>query len=243
MIKTMNLNDKTAVVFGGNGVIGSNLIQKFFFNNIGRVYATYHKKHDRIDNLKIRRADDLSFSQIDINSDTAVQKFVDNIDEINVGVNCVGITDDRSISKLSKKSWDNVIQTNLTGSFNISKSLFKKMKSQKKGRIINISSIVGYTGAFGQANYSASKSGIIGLTKTMAIEGAKDNILVNCVMPGYINSDMSKKIPKKVLDKIIQNIPLRKLGTPDDVTDLILFLSSDYSSYITGEVICVDGGL
>lgn len=98
-------------------------------------------------------------------------------------------------------------------------------------------------GSFGQINYSASKSGIIGLTKTLAIEGAKNNILVNCVMPGYINSDMSKKIPKKILSKIIQNIPLKRLGTPDEVTNLILFLSSDYSSYITGEVICVDGGL
>lgn len=117
------------------------------------------------------------------------------------------------------------------------------MKTQKKGRIINISSIVGHTGAFGQANYSASKSGIIGLIKTMAIEGAKYNILVNCVMPGYINSDMIKKIPKNILDNIIQNIPLRRLGTPNDVTDLILFLSSEYSSYITGEIICVDGGL
>ena len=239
----INLNDKTAVVFGGNGILGSNLIEKLLLNNIGRVYTTYHKKHDLIDNLKIKYDDKIFLSQIDIIDDVAVQKFIDNIDEIDVGVNCVGILDDASISKLSKKSWDDVIQINLTGAFNTSKSLFMKMKNQKKGRIINISSIVGQIGSFGQINYSASKSGIIGLTKTMAIEGAKDNILVNCVMPGYISSTMSKKIPLKILDSIIQNIPLRRLGTPDDVTNLILFLSSKYSSYITGEVICVDGGL
>jgi len=239
----INLNNKTAVVFGGNGILGSNLIKKLLTNNISKIHTTYHKKHDKIDNLKNNYPDKISLIQIDITNDKTVQKFIDNIDQIDIGVNCVGIIDDGTISKLSKKSWDDVIQTNLTGTFNISKSLFKKMKNQKEGRIINISSIVGQKGAFGQVNYSASKSGIIGITKTLAIEGAKDNILVNCVMPGYINSEMSKKIPPKILDSIIQNIPLRRLGTPDDVTNLILFLSSEYSSYITGEIICVDGGL
>jgi len=239
----INLNDKTAVVFGGNGILGSNLIEKLLLSNITKIFATYHKEHDRIDNLKNNFSDKLFISQIDIKDDVSVQKFIDNIDQIDVGVNCVGILDDGTVSKLSKKSWDDVIQTNLTGTFNTSKSLFGKMKNQKKGRIINISSIVGQKGAFGQINYSASKSGLVGFTKTLAIEGAKNNILVNCVMPGYINSEMSKKIPPKILDSIIQNIPLRRLGDPDDVSNLILFLSSEYSSYITGEIICVDGGL
>lgn len=239
----MNLNTKTAVVFGGNGVIGSNLIQKFFFHNVDKVYATFHKKRDKIDKLKSRFADKLSFSQVDIRNDVEVQKFVDSIDQIDIGVNCVGIVQDRSFPKLSKGLWENVIQTNLTGTFNTSKSLFIKMKTQKKGRIINISSIVGYTGAFGQVNYSASKSGIIGLTKSISLEGAKYNILINCVMPGYINSEMTKKIPKKILNNLIQNIPLKRLGNADEVTDLILFLSSEYSTYITGEIISVDGGL
>jgi len=115
--------------------------------------------------------------------------------------------------------------------------------TKKQGRIINISSIVGYAGAFGQVNYSASKAGIIGLTKTMAIEGAKYNILVNCIMPGYVKSGMTEKIPKTILENIIHKIPLKRLGSPDDVTNVIVFLSSEYSTYVTGEILCVDGGL
>ncbi len=117
------------------------------------------------------------------------------------------------------------------------------MKSAKQGKIINISSIVGIQGAFGQSNYAASKSGILGLTKTLAIEGAKYNILVNCVAPGYVESNMTKNIPQHILNNIIQKIPLQKLGTLDDVSNTILFLSSDYSSYITGETIHITGGL
>ncbi len=117
------------------------------------------------------------------------------------------------------------------------------MKSMKKGRIINISSIVGFQGAFGQSNYAASKSGIFGLTKTLAIEGAKYNILANCVVPGYIKSNMTENIPKHILNNIIQKIPLQKLGTLDDISNAILFLSCDYSQYITGETINVTGGL
>ena len=117
------------------------------------------------------------------------------------------------------------------------------MKSSGKGKIINISSIVGQVGAFGQVNYSSSKGGIIPLTKTLAIEGAKYGILVNCISPGYVNSEMTKKIPDKVRKKIIKTIPLMKLGDPRDVTNVIVFLSSDLNQYITGEVFNVDGGL
>lgn len=239
----MNLNGKTVVIFGGNGDIGNNLIQKFFSHNVEKVHTTFHKNRDKIDNLKNNYDHRLSYSQVDVRDDVAVQKFVDGIDKVDVGVNCVGIIDDHSIPKLSAASWENVIQTNLTGTFNTSKSLFTKMKTQKKGKIVNISSIVGYTGAFGQANYSASKLGIIGLTRTMAIEGAKYNILINCVMPGYIDSEMTRKIPKPIIDSIKQRIPLKRLGSPDDVANLILFLSSEYSNYITGEIFGVDGGL
>jgi len=239
----MDLNGKIAVVFGGNGVIGNNLIQKFFFHNIDKVYATFYKKKDKIKKLKNTYGDRLFYSQVDIRDHIAVQKFVDSIAQIDIGVNCVGIIEDKSIPKLSIESWQNVIQTNLTGTFNTSKSLFTKMKTKKKGRIINISSIVGYTGAFGQVNYSASKAGIIGLTKTMAIEGAKYNILVNCIMPGYVKSHMTEKIPETILENIIHKIPLKRLGSPDDVTNLIVFLSSEYSTYVTGEILCVDGGL
>jgi len=239
----MDLGGKTAVVFGGNGTIGSNLIQKLFLNKIEKVYTTFHKKSNKIMDFKKAHDNRFFFSQVNVLDYEAVEKFVKGIDKIDVGVNCVGIIADNTIPKLSLESWQNVIQTNLTGTFNTSKSLFKKMKTTKSGRIINISSIIGEKGAFGQANYAASKAGIIGLTKTMALEGAKYNILINCVVPGYIESEMTRTIPENILNDIIRKIPLNRLGTPDDVTNLILFLASEYSQYITGEIIKVDGGL
>lgn len=239
----IDLTGKTAIVFGGNGDVGNNLIKKLFFHKIDSVYTSFHINFNNILELKKNYGDKLSFHQVDVRDNVAVEKFVENIQQIDIGINCVGIVEDHSISKLQLESWNNVIETNLTGTFNTSKSLFKKMKSVKQGRIINISSIVGIQGAFGQSNYAASKSGILGLTKTLAIEGAKYNILVNCVAPGYIESNMTETIPKHILNNIIQKIPLQKLGTLDDISNAILFLSCDYSKYITGETINVTGGL
>lgn len=239
----IDLTGKTAVVFGGNGDVGNNLIQKLFLHKIDLVYTSFHTNFNNILELKKNHGDKLSFHQVDIRDYIAVEKFVENIQQIDIGINCVGIVEDHSVSNLQLKSWNNVIETNLTGTFNTSKSLFKKMKSVKQGKIINISSIVGIQGAFGQSNYAVSKSGILGLTKTLAIEGAKYNILVNCVVPGYMKSNMIKNIPQHILNNIIQKIPLQKLGTLDDVSNAILFLSSDYSSYITGETIHITGGL
>ena len=239
----IDLTGKTAVVFGGNGDVGNNLIQKLFLHKIDLVYTTFHTNFNNILELKKNHGDKLSFHQVDVRDYIIVEKFIENIQRIDIGINCVGIVEDHSVSNLQFESWNNVIETNLTGTFNTSKSLFKKMKSVKQGRIINISSIVGIQGAFGQSNYAASKSGILGLTKTLAIEGAKYNILVNCVVPGYIESNMTKTIPKPILNNIIQKIPLQRLGTLDDISNAILFLSSDYSRYITGETINITGGL
>jgi 3-oxoacyl-[acyl-carrier protein] reductase len=239
----IDLTGKTAVVFGGNGDVGNNLIKKLFLHKIDSVYTSFHINFNNILELKKIYGDKLSFHQVDVRDNIAVEKFVENIQQIDIGINCVGIVEDHSVSKLQLESWNNVIKTNLTGTFNTSKSLFKKMKSMKQGRIINISSIVGIQGAFGQSNYAASKSGILGLTKTLAIEGAKYNILVNCVSPGYMESNMTETIPKHILNNIIQKIPLQKLGTLDDISNAILFLSCDYSKYITGETLNVTGGL
>jgi len=239
----IDLTGKTAVVFGGNGDVGNNLIQKLFLHKIDYVYTSFHTNYNNILELKKNHSDKLSFYQVDVRDYIAVEKFVENIQRIDIGINCVGIVEDHSVSNLQLESWNNVIETNLTGTFNTSKSLFKKMKSAKQGKIINISSIIGIQGAFGQSNYAASKSGILGLTKTLAIEGAKYNILVNCVVPGYVKSNMTKNIPQHILNNIIQKIPLQKLGTLDDISNAILFLSSDYSRYITGETINITGGL
>ncbi len=239
----IDLTGKTAVVFGGNGNVGYNLIEKLFLHKIDSVYTSFHTNSNNILELKKKYGDKLSLQQVDVRDHDATQKFVEEIQQVDIGINCVGIIEDHSVSKLQFKSWSEIIETNLTGTFNTSKSLFKKMKTVKKGRIVNISSIVGFQGAFGQSNYAASKSGIFGLTKTLAIEGARYNILVNCVVPGYIESSMTESIPKNVLNNIIQKIPLKKLGTLDDISNAILFLSSDYSKYITGETINVTGGL
>jgi len=239
----MELTGKIAVVFGGNGTIGTDLIQNLFSHNIKKVYATYHKRKQNILKLKKKYGDQLSYSQVDVTKTKQVEKFIENIDKIDIGVNCVGITKDNSIGKLSSLDWDSVIQTNLTSTFYSSKFLFSKMKSLGRGKIINISSIVGQVGAFGQVNYSSSKGGIMSLTKTFALEGAKYGILVNCISPGYINSEMTKKIPDKIRNQIIKKIPLMRMGEPRDVTNIIVFLASDLNQYITGEVINVDGGL
>ena len=239
----MDLTGKIAVVFGGNGIIGSDLIQNFFSHNIKKVFVTYHKRKEKILKFEKKYGDKLSYSQVDVTKVNHVQRFLENIDKIDIGVNCVGIIQDKSIGQLTPQNWDSVIQTNLTGTFNSSKFLFSKMKSLGNGKIINISSIVSQVGAFGQSNYSSSKGGITSLTKTLAIEGAKYGILVNCVSPGYINSEITKKIPHAIRNKIIKTIPLKRMGDPRDVTNMIVFLASDYNHYITGEVFNVDGGL
>lgn len=239
----MELTGKVAVVFGGNGIIGSDLIQNFFSHNIKKIFVTYHEHNEKILKFEKIYGDQISCFQVDITKENQVQEFIEKIDKIDIGVNCVGIIQDKVIGQLSQQNWDSVIQTNLTGTFNSSKFLFLKMKSSGGGKIINISSIVSQIGAFGQANYSSSKGGIESLTKTLAIEGAKYNILTNCVSPGYINSKMVKKIPDVIKNKIVDTIPLRSIGEPRDVTNMIIFLASDYNHYITGEVFNVDGGL
>jgi len=239
----MDLSGKIIVVFGGNGVIGSDLIRNALSHNAKKIYATVHNRTNNVSKLKKKYPKRLSITRLDIQNYEDVQNFVEKMKTVDIGVNCVGIIEDRVIQNLSIESWNNVIKTNLTGVFNTSKCLFVKMKSRKTGNIINLTSIVGQNGAFGQVNYSSSKAGIVGLTKALALEGAKYGIMVNSIAPGYVNSKMTQQIPKLVLKKIIKDIPLRKLGTPQDITNLIIFLASDYNKYITGEIINVDGGL
>lgn len=242
-LECMDLSGKIMIVFGGNGDIGSDLIRNALSHNAKKIYATVHNRTNNISKLKKKYPKRLSITRLDIQNYEEVQNFVEKIKTVDIGINCVGIIDDSHIQNLSIESWNTVIKTNLTGMFNTSKCLFVKMKPRKKGNIINVTSIVGQKGAFGQVNYSSSKAGIIGLTKTLALDCAKYGIIVNGVAPGYINSKMIQRIPKLVLKKIIEDIPLKKVGKPQDVTNLIIFLASDYNKYITGEIINVDGGL
>ncbi|MEO1052230.1 MAG: 3-oxoacyl-ACP reductase FabG [Bacteroidota bacterium] len=162
---------------------------------------------------------------------------------IDVLINNAGITRDATIKKMTHKEWSDVIDVNLTGVFNCTKAATPFMIEQESGRIINTSSVVGLYGNFGQANYAATKSGLIGLTKTLAKELGKYNITVNAVAPGFIATDMIKTIPEKVINMMTDKTPLRRLGTPEDIANAYLFLSSEEASFVSGTVLSVDGAI
>ena len=172
-----------------------------------------------------------------------VNKILDKQKSIDILVNNAGMTKDNLLLRMSESDWDQVINVNLKGVFNCTKVVSKVMLKARSGRIINIASIIGILGNAGQANYAASKAGIIGFTKSIAREFASRNITANAVAPGYIETDMTSELSEKNKEAILKNIPLGKLGKVDDVAGLCLFLASDEASYITGQTLVVDGGL
>jgi 3-oxoacyl-[acyl-carrier protein] reductase len=173
----------------------------------------------------------------------SVNKILDKFGKVDILVNNAGITRDGLLLRMSEKDWDMVISVNLKGTFNCTKALSKAMIKQRSGRIINIASIIGLIGNPGQANYSASKAGIIALTKTSAKELASRNINVNAVAPGFIQTDMTAKLPEELKQKMLETIPLRRFGLPADIANVCLFLAADESAYVTGQTIVVDGGM
>ena len=173
----------------------------------------------------------------------ALNKILDKFGKVDILVNNAGITKDNLLLRMSQQDWDAVINVNLKGTFNCIKALSRPMIKQRYGKIINIASIIGIIGNAGQANYSASKAGIIALTKTAAKELASRNVNVNAVAPGFIQTDMTAKLPEEVKKKMMEVIPLDKFGTPEDVAAVCLFLASEDSSYVTGQTIVVDGGM
>jgi len=173
----------------------------------------------------------------------AVNKILDKLGKVDILVNNAGITKDNLLLRMSEAEWDAVIDVNLKGTFNCIKAASKLMIKQRSGKIINIASIIGIIGNAGQANYSASKAGIIALTKTMAKELACRNINVNAVAPGFIQTEMTAKLPEDVQRKMLEAIPLSKFGSPKDVAALCVFLASDEANYITGQTIVIDGGM
>ena len=161
---------------------------------------------------------------------------------VSILINNAGITRDGMLHKMSSQSWHDVIEVNLTSCFNMSSSVITNMRERNFGRIVNLSSINALAGQFGQTNYSASKAGIIGFTKALARESASKNITVNCIAPGYIDTDMMKDVPAEVLKGIIEQIPVKRLGKPEEVARAVLFLVSDDSGFITGETMSINGG-
>ena len=187
------------------------------------------------------------YIQADVSDLDQVEKMVEEIisefGKMDILVNNAGIIVDKLLKDMTIEEWNKVVAVNLTGVFNCTKSAIKYMQKQKSGKIINISSVSGQIGNIGQANYSASKAGVISFTKTVAKEYAKDGISVNAVAPGFIRTRMVENIPEKVMLKILKQIPLGRLGEPEDVAKLVRFLASDDAKYITGQVISINGGV
>ena len=240
-----NLENKKVIITGATGGIGE-AITKSFVDNKAKVLAT-GTNEDKLNKLSNTYKNILTL-RFDISKHEEIEKFLDDASNILDGnldilVNNAGITRDNLSLRMSEKEWKEVINLNLTSTFLLCKYSLKKMIKNKYGKIVNITSVVGHTGNVGQANYAASKSGIIGFTKSLALEYAKKNININCISPGFIETNMTAKIDPKFKELIISKIPSNRLGAPKDVANVAMFLSSDLANYITGETIHVNGGM
>lgn len=243
------LKGKNVIVTGATRGIGREIALTLAQNgaNIAMNYRNLNSEvEDLINEIKSFGVDALAI-KCDVSIIEEVDNFVKEVkshyNTIDVLVNNAGITKDGLIIRMKEEDFDDVLDVNLKGTFNTTKSVSSIMVRQKYGKIINISSVVGIAGNAGQCNYAASKAGVIGFSKSVARELASRNINVNVVAPGYINTDMTKNLPDKVKEEIIKSIPMKKIGDPKEVANLVLFLSSNLSDYITGQVINVDGGM
>lgn len=243
------LKGKNVIVTGATRGIGREIALTLAQNgaNIAINYRNLNSEvEDLINEIKSFGVDALAI-KCDVSISEEVDKFVKEVkshyNTIDILVNNAGITKDGLILRMKEEDFNDVLDVNLKGTFNTTKSVSSIMVRQKYGKIINISSVVGIAGNAGQCNYAASKAGVIGFSKSVARELASRNINVNVIAPGYINTDMTKNLPDKVKEEIIKSIPMKKIGDPKEVANLVLFLSSNLSDYITGQVINVDGGM
>ena len=240
----MNLKNKKILITGATGGIGNSLIKKFY--DLGSSVAATGTNEEKLNNLKIRYPK-IIVEKFKLDEHNKIEEFVDkvnkNLNGLDVLVNNAGITLDNISLRLSEENWKKVIDINLTSTFLMCKYVIKKMLKNKYGKIINITSIVGHTGNLGQANYAASKAGILAFSKSLALEYAKKNININCVSPGFIKTDMTDKISEDFKKILISKIPSGALGTGEDVSNCVAFLASDEAKYINGETIHVNGGM
>ncbi len=244
-----NLKDKTAIVTGGSRGIGraialtlAKLEAKVVVN-----YTSNTKAAKETAELITKTGGIALPMAADVSDASKSKELINNTKEqfgtVDILINCAGITRDGLLLRMKEEDWDSVIRTNLTGVFNCTKAAARIMIKQRWGRIVNISSIVGISGNAGQTNYCASKAGVIGFTKAAAKEFGSRGITVNAIAPGFIQTDMTDKLPPELKENMLQAVPLKRVGTPEDVAWLTAFLSSELASYITGQTIAVDGGI
>ena len=241
----MNLNGKNIIVTGASGGIGNSIVEKL--NGTGANILASGTRVEKLNELKskFKKIKTLKF---DISQNDKIEEFIENaVSDLGGNLDCIvnnaGITQDNLAIRMSIDEWKQVIDINLTSTFLLSKFAIKKMLKNKSGKIINITSVVGHTGNLGQANYTASKAGIIAMSKSLAIEYAKKNININCISPGFIKTAMTDKIDEKFKEIILTKIPSARLGEPEDIANAVLFLASNQSNYINGETLHVNGGM
>ena len=240
----INFKNKNVLITGASGGIGSELVKKFV--SLEANVLGSGTKTEKLDQIK-KKYPNIKVKRFDISEHSRIEEFIDNVslelEGLDILINNAGTNADNLSLRMKVEEWKKVVDVNLTSTFLLSKYAIKKMLKNKFGRIVNITSVVGHTGNLGQSNYAASKAGIIGMSKSLAIEYAKKNITVNCVSPGFIVSDMTMNIAEKVKLYLTSRIPMGKLGTGEDVSNCVAFLSSAQASYVTGETIHVNGGM
>jgi len=239
-----DLENKNIIVTGASGGIGNSIVEKL--NECGANVLASGTRLEKLEELK-SKFNKIKILKFDISQSDKIEEFIDNAANELGGLDCIvnnaGITQDNLAIRMSIEEWRKVIDINLTSTFLMSKFAIKKMLKNKKGKIINITSVVGHTGNLGQANYTASKAGLVAMSKSLAIEYAKKNINVNCISPGFIKTAMTDKIDEKFKEVIVSKIPSARLGEPEDIANAVLFLASDNSNYINGETLHVNGGM
>ena len=240
-----DLKGKNIIVTGASGGIGNSIVKKLF--ECGANILATGTRMEKLEKLK-KDFEKIRILKFDISQSDKIEEFIENAtNELGGSLDCIvnnaGITKDNLAIRMSLEEWQKVIDINLTSTFLMSKFSIKKMLKNKSGKIVNITSVVGHTGNLGQTNYTASKAGIIAMSKSLAIEYAKKNININCISPGFIKTAMTDKIDEKFKEIIASKIPSGKLGEPEDIANAVLFLLSNQSNYINGETLHVNGGM